>query len=154
MFKSSNQKEMAKMSESQTPEKLNRIVSGTSIEGEINTDSNIRIDGTVKGTITAKGRLVVGATGVIEGQVVCENADIEGKISGQISVNGLLSLKSTARLECDISTKKLAIEPGAVFTGNCTMGGGVIKEFKNTPSEQQTQNQARERQEESKQGRG
>ncbi|HKK40535.1 MAG TPA: polymer-forming cytoskeletal protein [Cryomorphaceae bacterium] len=150
MFKSSNPKEMAKMSESQTPEKLNRIVSGTSIEGEIKTDSNIRIDGTVKGTVTAKGRLVVGASGTIDGEIVCENADIEGKITGQISVNGLLSLKATARLECDISTKKLAIEPGAVFTGNCTMGGGVIKEFKNTPSEPQAQT----RQEESKQGRG
>ncbi|MCZ4410425.1 polymer-forming cytoskeletal protein [Cryomorphaceae bacterium 1068] len=150
MFKSSNTKEMAKMSESQTPEKLNRIVSGTSIEGEIKTDSNIRIDGTVKGTITAKGRLVVGSSGIIDGEVVCENADIEGKITGQISVNGLLSLKSTARLECDITTKKLAIEPGAVFTGSCTMGGGVIKEFKNTPSEPQSQT----RQEESKQGRG
>ena len=139
------------MSESQTPEKLNRIVSGTSIEGEIKTDSNIRIDGTVKGTISAKGRLVVGASGSIEGEIVCENADIEGKITGQISVNGLLSLKSTARLECDIATKKLAIEPGAVFTGNCTMGGGVIKEFKNTPSEPKAQTRPRE---ESKQGRG
>ena len=138
------------MSESQTPEKLNRIVSGTTIEGEIKTDSNIRIDGTVNGTIAAKGRLVVGASGSIEGDVVCENADIEGKIVGKISVNGLLSLKSTARLECDITTKKLAIEPGAVFTGNCTMGGGVIKEFKNTPSEPQSQT----RQEEAKQGRG
>lgn len=137
------------MSESQTPEKLNRIVSGTSIEGEIKTDSNIRIDGAVKGTITAKGRLVVGASGSIEGDVVCENADIEGKITGKISVNGLLSLKSTARLECDITTKKLAIEPGAVFTGNCTMGGGVIKEFKNTPSEPQSRQS-----EEPQQGRG
>jgi len=151
MFKSSNPKEMAKMSESQTPEKLNRIVSGTTIEGEIKTDSNIRIDGTVNGTIAAKGRLVVGASGTIEGDVICENADIEGKIVGKISVNGLLSLKSTARLECDITTKKLAIEPGAVFTGNCTMGGGVIKEFKNTPSEPQAQ---KRQQEESKQGRG
>ena len=120
------------MSESHTPEKLNRIVAGTNIEGEIKTDSNIRIDGAVRGTITAKGRLVVGATGTIDGKVICENADIEGKINGQISVNGLLSLKSTARLECDITTKKLAIEPGAIFTGNCTMGGGVIKEIKNT----------------------
>ncbi|MCH2214200.1 MAG: polymer-forming cytoskeletal protein [Flavobacteriales bacterium] len=120
------------MSESHTPEKLNRIVAGTNIEGEIKTDSNIRIDGAVRGTITAKGRLVVGATGTIDGTVICENADIEGKINGQISVNGLLSLKSTARLECDITTKKLAIEPGAIFTGNCTMGGGVIKEIKNT----------------------
>jgi cytoskeletal protein CcmA (bactofilin family) len=147
MFKSSNTKEMSKMSESQTPEKLNRIVAGTTIEGEINTDSNIRIDGVVKGTITAKGRLVVGASGKIDGNIVCENADIEGTITGKIAINGLLSLKSTARLECDITTKKLSIEPGAVFTGTCTMGGGVVKELKNTPSEEAQS-------ERSKQGRG
>jgi len=139
MFKNSNPKEISKMNEAHTPEKLNRIVAGTNIKGEINTDSNIRIDGVVKGTITAKGRLVVGASGSIEGNIVCENADIEGKITGQINVNGLLSLKSTARLECDITTKKLAIEPGAVFTGNCTMGGGVIKEIKNTTVESSRQ---------------
>jgi cytoskeletal protein CcmA (bactofilin family) len=78
MFKSTNPKEMPKSSESHSPEKLNRIVTGTRIEGIISTDSNIRIDGDVKGTITAKGRLVVGATGSIEGEIVCENADIEG----------------------------------------------------------------------------
>jgi len=136
------------MSESQTPEKLNRIVAGTTIEGEIKTDSNIRIDGTVKGTISAKGRLVVGTTGSIDGNIICENADIEGTITGNISINGLLSLKSTARLKCDITTKKLAIEPGAVFSGNCSMGGGVVKEFKNATSENKPQA------EEAKQGRG
>jgi len=150
MFKSSNPKEMAKANETQSPEKLNRIVTGTRIEGDISTDSNIRIDGEVKGTINAKGRLVVGPTGSIQGEIVCENADIEGKITGQISVNGLLSLKSTARLDCDIATKKLAIEPGAVFSGNCTMGGGVVKEFKSTPGESETPRKEEEKQ----QGRG
>ncbi len=129
MFKSSNNREMAKANEPNSPEKLNRIVSGTQLVGEIVSDSNIRIDGTVKGTISVKGRLVVGPTGKIEGSIDCENADIEGTILGTINVNGLLSLKSTARLECDIATKKLAIEPGAVFSGKCAMGGGVVKEF-------------------------
>ncbi len=115
---------MAKMTEPHSPEKLNRIVAGTQIEGEINSDSNIRIDGSLKGRINAKGRLVVGSTGSIEGEIVCENAEIEGKILGKITVKGLLSLKSTARLECDIITDKLAIEPGATFSGNCSMGGG------------------------------
>lgn len=80
MFKSINQRDMAKPNEPHSAEKLNRIVAGTQIEGVIVSDSNIRIDGTVKGTITAKGRLVVGPTGQIEGEVVCENADIEGSI--------------------------------------------------------------------------
>lgn len=145
MFKSTNQRDMAKPNEPHSPEKLNRIVAGTEIEGIIVSDSNIRIDGTVKGTITAKGRLVVGATGKIKGEVTCENADIEGAISGTIAVNGLLTLKATARLECDIATKKLAIEPGAVFSGKCVMGGGVVKDMKQSIEEhEQTKSQPHE----------
>lgn len=137
MFKSSNNRDMAKTNEPHSPEQLNRIVAGTQIEGVIISDSNIRIDGTVKGTITAKGRLVIGPTGEIKGEVKCENADIEGVLTGNIVVNGLLSLKSTARLECDITTKKLAIEPGAVFSGKCVMGGGVVKDLKQTVEDQE-----------------
>lgn len=141
---------MAKINEPHSPEKLNRIVAGTQIEGVIVSDSNIRIDGSVNGTITVKGRLVVGSTGKIKGEVECENADIEGNIEGKIAVNGLLSLKSTARLECDITTKKLAIEPGATFSGNCSMSGGASKDLNQTqprasePREQKETGQQRE----------
>jgi len=145
MFKSSNQRDMAKTNEPHSPEKLNRIVSGTDIEGKIVSDSNIRIDGSVKGTVTVKGRLVVGPTGKIHGEIICENADIEGSINGVISVNGLLSLKSTARLECDIATKKLAIEPGAVFSGKCEMGGGVVKDFKESMREREKASQTEQK---------
>ncbi len=135
---------MAKTAEPHSPEKLNRIVSGTEIEGSIVSDSNIRIDGSVKGTITVKGRLVVGATGKIQGEITCENADIEGSVMGNIQINGLLSLKSTARLECDIATKKLAIEPGAVFSGKCAMGGGVVKDMKQTFSDREESKETNE----------
>ncbi len=107
------------------PEKLNRIVEGTVIEGEIKSDSNIRIDGHVKGQTYTKGRLVVGPHGIIEGEVMCANADIEGTVNGKISVTELLSLKASSNLTGDIITKKLAIEPGAMFTGNCSMGAKV-----------------------------
>ena len=66
---------------SQSPERLNRIVEGTHIEGDIKSDSNIRIDGYVKGTINVKGRLVLGPTGKIDGNIYCKNADIEGKLN-------------------------------------------------------------------------
>lgn len=114
---------MSKTAEINSPDRLNRIVEGTEIVGDIKADSNIRIDGKLKGTITTKGRLVIGATGSIEGEIVCENADIEGSFVGKIVVNQLLSLKSTARLTGDITTSKLAIEPGATFSGTCSMGG-------------------------------
>ncbi|MDG2343856.1 MAG: polymer-forming cytoskeletal protein [Flavobacteriales bacterium] len=112
----------------QSPDKLNRIVEGTNIEGDIKSESNIRIDGYVKGTVTTKGRLVLGSTGKIDGEITCKNADIEGKLNGVIQVNELLSLKSTAILHGEISTNKLSIEPGAIFSGNCKMGA-VLKDL-------------------------
>ena len=112
----------------QSPERLNRIVEGTAIEGDIKSDSNIRIDGYVKGTITVKGRLVLGPTGKIDGNINCKNADIEGKLNGVIEVDELLSLKNTAKLQGEISTNKLSIEPGAIFSGNCKMGA-VLKDI-------------------------
>jgi cytoskeletal protein CcmA (bactofilin family) len=112
----------------QSPERLNRIVEGTIIEGDIKSDSNIRIDGYVKGIITVKGRLVLGPTGKIDGNVYCKNADLEGKLNGIIEVDELLSLKTTAKLQGEISTNKLSIEPGAIFSGNCKMGA-VLKDL-------------------------
>ena len=130
MFRNDNPAEpMNKAPEPVNTGKINSIMEGTSIEGEIKSDSNIRIDGRVKGTINIRGRLIVGASGVVEGEVTCQSSDIEGTVLGKISCADLLSLKATAKITGDINTKKLAIEPGAVFTGNCSMGGGVVKEM-------------------------
>lgn len=138
MFKSSSPSTpMSKTAEINSPDRLNRLVEGTEIIGDIKADSNIRIDGKLKGTITTKGRLVIGPTGSIEGEIVCENADIEGSFVGKIIVNQLLSLKSTAKFIGDIQTSKLAIEPGATFSGNCSMGG-LMKDLK--PSDLNKQN--------------
>ncbi len=120
---------MNKTAETVNPGKINSIMEGTSIEGEIKSDSNLRVDGRVKGTINVRGRLIVGQSGVIEGEVTCQSSDIEGTVLGRVNCQDLLSLKATAKLQGDINTKKLAIEPGAVFTGNCSMGGGVVKEM-------------------------
>ena len=127
VFKSD--KSMANYNNNQSPERLNRIVEGTHIEGDIKSDSNIRIDGYLKGTITVKGRLVLGPTGKIDGNIYCKNADLEGKLNGAIEVDELLTLKSTAKLQGEISTNKLSIEPGASFSGSCSMGA-VIKDIK------------------------
>jgi cytoskeletal protein CcmA (bactofilin family) len=120
---------MNKPAEPISPGKINSIMEGTSIEGEVRSDSNIRVDGRIKGTVNAKGRVIVGQSGVIEGEVICHSADVEGTVIGKVNCQDLLSLKATAKLQGDINTKKLAIEPGAVFTGNCSMAGGVVKEM-------------------------
>ena len=115
---------------------VNIIGQGTSILGDINSNGDIRIDGTLKGSIKTEGKVVLGKEGVVEGDVMCQNADISGIIKAKITVSNLLSLKETAKLNGDIVTNKLSIEPGAEFTGSCSMGA-VIREIKN--AEQATQ---------------
>lgn len=112
---------------SNTPDSgtVNIIGSGTSIEGDVVSGGDIRIDGNLKGTLKTRGKLVVGPTGTIEGEVSCQNADVSGSIRGKVNVQDLLSLKNSAKINGEITTGKLAIEPGADFSGSCSMGGVV-----------------------------
>ena len=125
MFSSSNesQKKRAMI------ETVNTIGAGTVIIGDIQSKGDVRIDGNLKGSVNTTGKLVLGKEGVIEGDVVCNNADISGTLKAKITVSQLLLLKTTAKLTGDISTNKLSIEPGATFTGSCSMGA-VIKDIK------------------------
>jgi len=102
---------------------INIIGNGTKITGNIETSGDIRIDGVLVGNLSTQGKIVIGATGSVEGEVVCVNSDVSGQLKGKISVKELLSLKATAKIFGDIITNKLAIEPNAVFTGTCNMGG-------------------------------
>lgn len=124
MFSNKTNK-MARVQETAPDMAINRIVEGTSIEGEIRCESNIRIDGSFVGNLNTKGRLVVGPAGRIEGTITCQNAEVEGLIKGKLNVQQLLSLKGSAKVEGDIFTDKLSIEPGATFTGACNMGAKV-----------------------------
>lgn len=101
---------------------INLIGVGTDIKGNVESTGDIRIDGTLRGNVKTKGKVVIGTTGLVKGEVNCKNSDVEGKIEGKIKAQELLSLKSTSSILGDISAKRLAIEPGAKFTGNCNMG--------------------------------
>ena len=116
--------------ENETSGAVNIIGVGTIITGDIHSKGDIRIDGTLKGSVKTSGKVVVGQAGIIEGDVECNNADVAGTLNAKISVTQLLSLKGTAKLTGDLVTNKLAIEPGAAFTGHCSMGA-VIKDIKN-----------------------
>ena len=85
---------------------VNLIGSGTTIIGEINSSGDIRVDGTLSGSVNTKGKVVVGSTGMVEGNVTASNADISGGLKGSVSVTELLALKSTAKLDGDIITNK------------------------------------------------
>lgn len=108
---------------------INLIGIGTQITGDINSAGDVRIDGTLNGDIKLNGRLVIGPNGKIEGNVICQNADVSGEIKGTVQVAEMLALKATAKISGDIITNKLSIEPGAVFTGSCNMGA-IVKSIK------------------------
>ena len=101
---------------------LNTIAKGTVITGDIQSDGIIRIDGTVKVKVRTKVKIAVGKVGVIEGDIFCDEADIEGQVSGTVNVTNKLTIRSHGRVSGDIQTGKLVVEPGATFNGTCSMG--------------------------------
>lgn len=100
---------------------VNLLCEGTIIVGDIKTKNDIRIDGIIKGKIITSGRLVVGSTARIEGNVDCVNIDVQGVVVGDIVASGAVALKSPAKVMGNISSAVLSIEPGVMFNGNCQM---------------------------------
>ena len=129
------------MKNTETNSAINMIGAGTTITGDIVSKGDIRVDGVLKGSINTQGKVVLGQEGTIEGDVVCINADVSGTINAKITVSQLLSLKSSANLNGDIVTNKLSIEPGATFTGSCSMGA-VIKDIKDVEKQQRKEKSA------------
>lgn len=104
-----------------SPDRLNVIVEGSKVIGDFMAESNVRIDGIIEGNVTSSAKVVVGQTGTIVGNLICSDADVEGKIEGILKIEGLLSLRSTAKVDGEITTSKIQIEEGAEFSGQCKM---------------------------------
>ena len=122
-------------------ETINTIGAGTIVTGDIQSKGDIRLDGILKGSVNTSGKVVLGKEGIIEGDVMCNSADISGTLKAKITVSQLLSLKATAKLNGEIITNKLSIEPGAAFTGSCSMGA-VIKDIKDAGKTEQKEKTA------------
>lgn len=112
---------MAKTPEILTPDDLNKIINGTVFKGDITSNGDFRIDGALKGSIQSKGKIVIGPTGSIEGEIRCKNAEIFGKVNAKVFVEELLSLRTSAELNGDIVYNKIAIEAGAKLIGTLTI---------------------------------
>jgi len=115
----------------------NRINAGTTLKGDISSEGFFRIDGVIEGNLTTPSKVVIGKSGRILGTLTCKDADIEGTFDGKLNVSGTLSLKSTARIEGEVETGKLAVEPGASFNASCSMKSATKKK-----AEVETENKA------------
>ena len=133
-FNISNNKQMQQHRESN---QIDIIEKTTRITGNITSQADFRIDGKVEGTITTTGRVVVGEEGVVEGKITCENSDIAGTIKGDLDISGILSLKSSARIEGEVVAGKLAVESGANVDASISMKGA--KKMKAISSTETTQ---------------
>ncbi|MEN9523913.1 MAG: hypothetical protein RL065_2290 [Bacteroidota bacterium] len=112
-------------SKKNSPVMPTNINPGTMIEGNISSDGDIRLDGNMKGNLTTKAKVVIGPQGSIDGNIDCMNADIFGKVNGDIHVKELLFMKNTSSVDGDIFTSKLVVENGAKFNGSCVMNSAV-----------------------------
>ena len=114
---------------------INVVAKNTAIIGDITSEGDFRIDGTLEGNIKTKGRVIIGISGSVKGKIDAVNSDIEGKFSGELQVQETLTIKATAIISGDVVIGKLSVEPGATFNASCSMRG-AIKEL-NKPTEQQ-----------------
>ena len=119
--------------ESKSP---NMIGAGTKIIGNIETNGDIRIDGEIVGNLDSKGKVVIGPNGKVKGEIVGANAELSGQLEGKIKISELLSLRESSKVYGDITTQKLTIEPGAIFTGRCFMGDAPGKPQSTPPPPQ------------------
>lgn len=102
---------------------VNVISAGTMITGDVVCSGDLRIDGNIKGNVKSRAKVIVGQSGIIDGDINCKSIEIEGNVKANVTVTDLMALKSTANLVGNICAGKLAIEPGANFAGNCKMQG-------------------------------
>ena len=120
----------------------NTIAQGTTFNGDLISEGDFRIEGIIIGSLKTSGKVVIGKTGLVDGVLTCNNADLEGKFKGNLNVSDMLSLRSSAQVEGEVLIGKLSVEPGATFNANCLMKGSV-KELKKETKVDASQNNSK-----------
>jgi cytoskeletal protein CcmA (bactofilin family) len=130
MFNSKNKTSMQQTATSGNGATL--ISAGTTLKGDISSNNDLRIDGTVIGNVSSNAKIVIGSNGVVEGDIAGNQADIVGKVSGNVRTKELLQLRGDCIVNGNLYAGKLQVEPSATFNGQCHMGGnGNVVEMTN-----------------------
>ncbi|MFZ1313210.1 MAG: polymer-forming cytoskeletal protein [Chitinophagaceae bacterium] len=103
------------------------ISSGTILKGDISSNNDLRIDGTVIGNVNSSAKIIIGTSGVVEGDIAGNQADITGKVSGNIRAKELLQLRGDCLVTGNLYAGKLQVEPSATFNGQCHMGANIVE---------------------------
>ncbi|HKK79597.1 MAG TPA: polymer-forming cytoskeletal protein [Phaeodactylibacter sp.] len=133
MFGGNNKKESStgRSTSAPTANGFNSLVKGTVVEGTVKSESDIRIDGTIKGKLHCDAKVIIGPTGRVEGEIRCQNAVIEGSFEGVLQVKELLNIREAAKVGGEVTTEKLIVQSGAAFNVTCTMGGSAPRHTAN-----------------------
>lgn len=113
------------------------IGAGTTLKGDLNSNSDLRIDGTVIGNVHCSAKVVIGANGVVEGDISGNQADIIGKVTGNIKAKDLLQLRGDSVVTGNLYAEKLQVEPSATFNGQCHMGAGKLPQASEVRDEEE-----------------
>lgn len=127
MFNAKNKTDMQPEKTNGTGNGTTLISAGTTLKGDISSNGDLRIDGTIIGNIQSSAKIVIGANGVVEGDITGNQADIVGKVSGNIRAKELLQLRGECVVAGNLYAGKLQVEPSATFNGQCHMGANVVE---------------------------
>ena len=103
------------------------ISAGTTLKGDISSTGDLRIDGTIIGNISSSAKIIIGASGVVEGDISGNQADIVGRVAGNVRAKELLQLRGESVVTGNLYAGKLQVEPTATFNGQCHMGANVVE---------------------------
>jgi len=119
----SNDSETSSMANQQNPaqDQINLVGKGTVFEGTVRAENDVRASGQIVGTLNVEGKAMIAESGSVDGEIIATNADIAGRVQGEIVIEERLVLKSTAQVDGNIETDRLVVEEGAQFTGECKM---------------------------------
>jgi cytoskeletal protein CcmA (bactofilin family) len=95
------------------------------IQGDLNSEGNIRIEGQVQGKVKTTQNVTISPGSKIVADVIAGTAIIGGEVQGNLKVSGNLVMQSTAIVIGDITCSILRVEDGAHFSGKCNMNGGA-----------------------------
>ena len=104
---------------------VNRLAGGTEFEGKVKATSDFRVDGKITGTLHCDAKVIIGPGGVVDGEIVCQNAVVEGTFTGKIRVKELLNIRENATVQGEIRYSKLIVQPGAVLVGDVQLNGSA-----------------------------
>ena len=113
-----------KMASSIKPSSSETILAdGVMVKGELRFDRQLRINGSFEGSLQTKGKVIVGQTGLIKGDVELDEAEIHGKVIGNIRVQKLIVF-ATAQIHGNIYAQSVDVQKGAKLLGQITIENG------------------------------